>query len=283
MEAALPTRKSRLKYNLLGALAGSLLFGGIATVAILTSPSPYDLRLMAPEQVQQHFSARPELTAEEQREARKYAVVINGDTSALHKGNVTEAYHTLRAAGYTDENIFLFTSNFPRGSDFSSITTPATKESVEFVLTQLEDIIDENDTLLVYTTGHGNKTKSGTTLVLDDTELSASRLRDLIENTRAGRYIIVADQCFSGGIVAAVSSIDGKVTAYSSTDADHTTYCESFARPFWRSFQETSADSNGNGTIELDEAFDRAVYSHRDPEEEGSPQKFRSAGAPNRL
>ncbi|MBI2102297.1 caspase family protein [Candidatus Woesearchaeota archaeon] len=272
-----------MKSVTLGALAGTLLFGGIATVAILTSTSPYDVRLMTSEQVQQRFSERRELTFEEHQEQRKYAVIINGDTSALHKGNVTEAYHTLRAVGYADENIFLFTSNFPRGSDFSSITTLATKESVELVLTRLEDIVDENDTLLVYTTGHGNKDKNGTTVVLDDAELSADRLRELIENTRAGKYIVVADQCFSGGIVAAVSSIEGEVAAYSSTDADHTTYCKSFARPFWESFKDSSADSDGDGTVELEEAFDHAAHSHLNKDEEGSPQKFRSPGAPNEL
>lgn len=238
-----------------------------------------DERLLTSEQVKTILAAREKLTSQEHRQARKYAIVINGDLSPLHKGNVTDAFATLMTSGYSQDNIFLLTSNFPDGRSPFSITARGSEENLLMVFNYLDGVIDSNDTLVVYTTGHGGDS----TLALADSEINIfSDLRNLIRETKAGEYILIADQCYSGAVVEMAKSLEGKVVAYSDIDANHSTYCESFARPFWDSFRTLSADSNNDGIIQLDEAFTLACANHR--KESGDQcQAYHSQNPPTSL
>jgi len=248
---------------------------GIGTILLFDTPK-YDSALLTTEQVKTILVRQPVLTSQDHRERRKYAVVINGDYSSLHKRNVTDAFATLIESGYSQDNIFLLTSNFPPSRNHSSITARGTEENLKIVFNYLDEIIDRNDTLVVYTTGHGGYS----TLALDDNEITVfSVLGKLIKETNAGSYILIADQCYSGAVVEMAKSLDGKVVAYSDIDANHSTFCDSFARPFWDSFRTSSADSNSDGIIQLDEAFTLACANHR--EESGDEcQSYHSQNPP---
>jgi len=237
---------------------------GYMAFKLFSGMGSYDANLLTSEQVNQRLNNRLAITETERRERRKYAIVINGDTSKLHQGNVTEAYESLRELGFKDENIFLLTSNYPREDDSKSVTAKATEANLRRVFDYLDDAVDNNDLILVYTTGHGGTKEGQSTLALADEEISASDLRDLIGSAKAGDYVLVADQCYSGGIAKSVSELAGRVASFSSTDSEHSTYCESFARPFWKSFRNGEADVNGDGTTSLDEAFGYAARNHRE-------------------
>ena len=236
---------------------------GYMWIQLVLSGGSYDPNLLTSEQMTQRLNARPAISSVEHQQRRKYAIVINGDTSKLHQGNVTEAYKSLKHLGFADENIFLLTSNFPREDDNKSITTPATEQNLRRVFYYLDNVVDDNDLVLVYTTGHGGTIGGQSTLALADKEILSSNLKDIVKSTKAGDYVIVADQCFSGGIAQSLSELEGEVTSFSSTDAGHSTYCRSFARPFWTSFRTCEADANQDGTTTLDEAFSYASQEHK--------------------
>lgn len=251
----------------------------------------HESNLLTPEQLEQRLLDRPVVTEAEHGQRKKYAIVLNGDASKLHQGNVTEAYESLKHLGFDEENIFLLTSDYPREDDGKAITIKATEANLRRVFDYLDDTVDTNDLVLFYTTGHGKKQNNQSTVLLADAELSASDLRDLVGSIKAGDYVIVADQCYSGGIAKSFSELEGRVASFSSTDSEHATYCESFARPFWQSFRNGKADVNNDGITTLDEAFEYASRNHKEKigqfsETSGltaNTQKYRTPESPNQL
>lgn len=218
----------------------------------------------------------------EHKQRIKYAVLINGDSSKLHQDNVTEAYKSLRYLGFENSNIFLLTSNYPRPDDGQSITFRATKTNLKKIWNYLGKAVDDNDLVLVYTTGHGSKGKSESGLTLEKEDIAASDLKNLISKTKARDYVVVSDQCYSGGMVKKLSELEGRVTCFSSTDSEHITYCKDFARSFWKSFRNGKADVDCDGTTTLDEAFNYASRKHQEGGETNTVcQVYRTSESPN--
>lgn len=252
-------RKSGVVFRLASlGLVGYLMFKMVSGIGF------NDGNLNSLDEVNKRLNNRPVMTQTEHKQRKRYAVVINGDTSRLHQGNVTEAYQSLKHLGFEDENIFLLTSNYPRDDDGKSITSKGTEKGLRRVFDYLNNVVDDNDLVLIYTTGHGGTEKGQSTLYLDDKQMPASDLKGLVEKVRAGDYVVVSDQCYSGGIAKTLSELKGRVASFSSTDSNHSTYCESFARPFWQSFRNGEADKNGDGTTSLEEAFKYASRNHKE-------------------
>lgn len=278
---------SALRTGLGIGLAGLI---GTAMLKLTSCSWFHESNLLTPEQLERKLLDRPVITEAERQQRKKYAVVLNGDASKLHQGNVTEAYESLKHLGFYEENIFLLTSDYGREDDGKAITAKATEANLRRVFDYLDDAVDNNDLVLLYTTGHGRKQNNQSTVLLADAELFASDLRDMVGSAKAGEYVIVADQCYSGGIAKSLSELEGRVVSFSSTDSDHITYCESFARPFWQSFRNGQADVNNDGTTTLDEAFDYASKNHKEKIGQfpnsgltANTQEYRTPESPNQL
>jgi len=101
-----------------------------------------------------------------------YAVLVNGDTSPLHNANVERAYHVLRALSVPDNNIHVLSNSDPRtGHDAEAgprVNARATTANLANVLGFLAREVDDNDCLLVYTTGHGIREQRQSALCLND-------------------------------------------------------------------------------------------------------------------
>lgn len=224
-------------------IASLLLTGYLLFKSVLGMADP-----LPPEQMlSQRLNNKPVLTKVEHEQRRKYAVIVNGSSDAYFKKNVTIAHECLNAKGFYDENIFLV----------------ASENNFRKVFNYLETIADNNDLLVIYTTGHGDRKGDQSTLCLTDKkQITASDLNDLVSMVKARDKVIVADQCFSGGIVQTLSGLDGRIIAFSSTDAEHPTKGVFFGRYFWNSFRTGKADTNKNGVTSLDEAFNYASQEY---------------------
>lgn len=222
--------------------------------------------LLTSEQLTKNLYYKPVLTQQQHKERRKYAVIINGDFSEFHKGNVKEAYTSMKVLGFVDENIYILSTENPRADvieKINGINAHATAGNVNEVFDSLQKMVDTNDMLVLYTTGHGKCRNNEATLQLEDTDIIQTELKKQLAKAKAQDYVIVCDQCYSGGIASELSTLEGNVVAYSSTDAKHITLCESFARPFWESFRNGNGDKNKDGKTTLDEAFEYAAEIHR--------------------
>jgi len=218
----------------------------------------YDPRLLSTEQVTQRLNNRRNLSEGEKKERNKYAVIVNGSVRKVFQENVSEAHKSLRHLGFSEDNIFLLTSNYPRDSDYEgSITARGTSENLGKVIDYLADSVDSNDLVLVSTTGHGERRENDSTLRLADREISAYELKEKVQQIKAGYYVTFSAQCFSGGMVDAFSKLERSVVAMSSTDSQHPTD-PSFGILFWRSFRNSEADTNNDGVTSWREAFDYA-------------------------
>ncbi|MBI4441394.1 caspase family protein [Candidatus Woesearchaeota archaeon] len=259
-------------------LAQILLFGGMAATGNCND-------LLKTEELKTRLTSMPALTQQQHKERRKYAVIINGDSSALHRGNVHEAYASLQALGFSDQETYILSTEPLRKN---GITAHATAANIPLVLNHLEKRVDANDLLVLYTTGHGVLMRKETGLVLEDAIIAHKGIKKLVGKVKAQDYVCVSDQCYSGGLAKELSTLRGNVVAYASTDESHSTLCQSFARPFWESFRNGKADVNKDKKTTLDEAFEYAAAIHSaaadvGDEESNQAQAYRSKRYPQEL
>ncbi|MDP3918581.1 MAG: hypothetical protein Q8Q35_01585 [Nanoarchaeota archaeon] len=168
-----------------------------------------------------------------------YALIINGDTKGLrHKNNTNNSIDTLERLNY----------------NITILESPSTSQELINTITILGEEIDNNDTLLIYTTGFGINQYGKQALELDNNSISLEHIvEQLKDHINAAKYIIISDQCYSGGILPHLHTLDGYTQAYTSTDGDHRTPCETFANPFWEKLAETK---------DFDKAFCYAADLH---------------------
>jgi hypothetical protein len=207
----------------------------------------------------------------------KYAVLINGDDSEVHEGNVIRAYKTLRAHGFFEENIFILSTNNPRpqvGLRIDTlVTSEATRRNLDAVIDRLAKVSTRNDLVLFYATGHGDRIDDECWLALAlnkishrSTLYSSDRFRQEIPRIPSATTVILMDQCYSGGFATRFKDLADTTThiiAMTDTDERHETYCGYFAETFWSAFDQMKYDTNGDGVVSLKEAYEAAMVVHR--------------------
>ena len=201
-------------------------------------------------------------------EPRFLAVLINGDSSALHKSNLITAFESLRKMGHADDHIVVLSSNFAPTSRYSrggsSINAAASPGNVRAVFNGLKKTCGPEDTVFVYTTGHGSKhPKAGPVLVLENKAAYAAKEFGQSVGALQGKFVAVMDQCFSGALVEAIPSSRPNTVAISAAPSDKKTFCKYFAATFWRSIQDPRCDRNGDGVVSISEAFAPAIKEHK--------------------
>jgi hypothetical protein len=159
-------------------------------------------------------------------ESRKYALLIGGgitkhDTFKSHYKNIEYVANTLKKLGYNDGNIkILFYGG--KSSDRPIVEGKADKKCVIDELSHLEKIIDSNDSLLIFRSGHGiielifeqygilsmnenvpeneNIKVVGTASVMcfPDGSMSYLEFQEKLGRIRAKQIVVILNQCFSG-------------------------------------------------------------------------------------
>ena len=200
---------------------------------------------------------------EPKNEVTEYALLINGDHDIIHhETNIQQAASKLMNIGYDENNIIYLTGqeHDPRRDKLSEHNyKPATAKSLEDAILYLRDKVDNNDLLLVYTTGHGYKKDDKSYLALFDAGLNSIGFAKLLNKIDFGQLIFVADQCFSGGFVDKIECLDRNIIAMSDTDAEHETYCQPFATGFWEAVGNGQYDINGDGNVNALEAYNEGM------------------------
>ncbi|MCX6710173.1 MAG: caspase family protein [Candidatus Woesearchaeota archaeon] len=196
-------------------------------------------------------------------EKDKYAVILNGDPSELHFYNCSTSHSSLENMGFCKDNIFTLSEkpdSYFEEQDFSAFS--GTKENFQRVSDLLSQITDDNDIVLFYLTGHGDRMGGRSALVLKDDYLFDIELKECIDKIDSRITIVVADQCYSGGFADELKNSSKSVIAISDTDAVYQTDCKVFSDSFWKAFSGTSADSNSDSKVSLREAYDFAIEKH---------------------
>jgi hypothetical protein len=168
-----------------------------------------------------------------------HALIVNGDASPTHQRNVELAIDTLVELGYPEGNIQVASDS----------------RSLRRAVAALGERLAADDALLLYTTGHGERRRGQSTLVLRDGQFAASELAALVFGLRFRRLVYIGDQCYSGGFARAFAATERDVVAVSGSDADHQARCEPFVRPLWRAAASPQRDADGDGMVSIEEAY----------------------------
>jgi len=182
---------------------------------------------------------------------KKYALIINGDNESRHLGNVDQAVKALKAEG--DYEFYVASTKKPSTSvqNYQS----ASSENLENLIEGLGSKIDDDDLLVVYTTGHGDlKGNEGACLGLPQECYSFASLNEQLEKLAYGRRIIVMDSCFSGAGLALFA--DKKTTVITQGSPGETVSCQLFSPHFWST---TVPDYDKNDIIDVRERYAYAL------------------------
>ena len=165
--------------------------------------------------------------------ADNFAILIGANTELNHKGNLSMAYQSFLERGYKKENIFILDSDgespfFP-SDGFSGLN------SISLLLNSFQNIVENNDTLFVYITGHGGRKDNKSFIILNSSEgLYYNKFFDALKKINPKHGIIFNDICF------AEIEIINDLCEYiflTATDKNNTSYGNGFPRTFWDAFR----------------------------------------------
>lgn len=200
---------------------------------------------------------------------RKYAVVVNGDARELrHLENVQRAVTALKREGYE-----VYVANPVRVSGADHYRKGNLRD-LEGLVAELNQRIDANDELVIYTTGHGGeeKTSGAGTLCLTDGCAGAPVAR-LLDAIRHGQRTVVMDNCY-GGNWNKIFTNDPKTLFISGGSKNEIDSCQEMAPRLWAP-KNTIPDLNHDGKISWQERYAHAMQP---PPSHSAPQFVASAG-----
>jgi len=172
-------------------------------------------------------------------ESIKYALLIGGGLCELDNfntfyKNIEYVANSLNQLGYNDNNVkILFYGG--RSSSYPLVEDNATKRNVIAELRRYEKIMDENDSLLIFRSGHGIielvfvkcsiltidekatekviKKTIGTAAVMNfpDGSLSYIQFQEILDRIKAKQIIVILNQCYSGQFTEIATNVDNTV------------------------------------------------------------------------
>lgn len=163
-----------------------------------------------------------------------YVVLIGANTELRHKGNLSTAYQTLIERGYDRKNIYILD---PDGrSPFYPATDIASIKSIEILFEHLSNLVGQEDTFLLYVTGHGKRFGGISYVILNPAEKISSQalLRHINKIYPSSGYLFF-DQCYFD---ISFRPINCNWLLIAVANKDTTSYGTSFPRHFWGFIRE---------------------------------------------
>jgi len=229
----------------------------------------------------------------------KYALLITGHDEKRFIHELGQIYNALIESGFKRGDIYVLGAEelSYRGKPHEipyPVDDIATRRTIETVFSHLKKKIDEQDLLVVHISGHGDKMafdhggrvvtkfKQATseetyqkvtrvTMPWEDDVILGSEgnvteleLESYLSKLRPRVGIVSTDVCYGGGIAERV----GKnrfigISASRKDETAHSSVGDSFGGFFYQAFVNSQeSDTNGDGTVTLDEAFDYAKRMH---------------------
>lgn len=179
-----------------------------------------------------------------------YAVLLGAHTELRHLGNLSLAYQVLIEQGYQREHIYILESE--GDATYFPTTDVASRATVARLFDHLRKVVEPQDTLLIYVTGHGRRVNATSetrgktqalgvsTIVLNrDEELADWELGAMLEGIAPSVGIAFFDQCYGAIFATAMRSCN--FVSITTAAEDETSYGVSFPRAFWSAFRLPSA------------------------------------------
>jgi hypothetical protein len=195
--------------------------------------------------------------------------LIGANTELRHRGNLSMAYQVLMEQGYKRENVFILDSEGE--SPFFPVTDVTTRASMQHLFAHLKRIVEPQDTLLLYVTGHGRRVTAdkedngqkgtigvSTILLNKSEEMSDWEFSILLEGLNPETGIAFFDQCY--GARFSMISKSCNFVFITTADEAETSYGVTFPRAFWSAFREPDL---AKGSLTVLDAFKFAMVADR--------------------
>ena len=246
----------------------------------------------------------------------KYAVIINGGGDVCQNyvrywNECSAMYQTLTAHGYSSSNIYVAMSDGTNpaidlkvssmyymsspldldGDGNDDIQYAATRENIEYIFEELSDVMDAEDDLFIFMTGHGAYVPGLGDLeglifynkyILwgDNSYITDAEFANLLTPIQAHTINILMEQNYSGGFIDDFANRDNIVitTACSIGERSHAMQNGAYSEfiyywlsgvngstpsmyPYYSSQPITdSADENQDGYVSMEEAYNYAAF-----------------------
>ncbi len=225
-----------------------------------------------------------------------YAVIISGGASKgsnwIRYWNDCQAMYKVltQVYGYKKSNIYCLISdgtnpaadralydgsydNSPIDLDndgVNDVAYDATKNSISTVFNVLQNKLNPNDFLFIFSTDHGSATNNDVILNLWNDEITATQFAIEVDKVNAGHIGVTMEQCYSGGFISKLCKQDRSIaTACLPNELSYAKAPDYLYNDFvyhWISAVgkktpsglTVNADSNSDGKISLHEAFQYA-------------------------
>lgn len=190
--------------------------------------------------------------------AKKYAILINGDTEDKHLDNIERAAATLNSAGF---DLFVLNPQ-PLVHSRPDFYVEPNPENLRRLVKEIRS--DKDDFLVIYTTGHGNAETKKREAKIAGTEITLKELHDTAGKIPYGSRFVAMDQCYSGD--AAAAWFDSSSCFVSPDWKARGTTCRHFAPYLWNHPEliiDGGGDLNNDGFISLQERFSYAAGNYR--------------------
>lgn len=206
--------------------------------------------------------------------AAHWALILNGDGGPHHVRNCLDAYSALRANGFTDESIFLLSSEPGSRKDSAVLLGPRdgapTPRNLAAVFRYLREELRPSDTFVLYVTGHGGVstrsrrpspfielvTRRANEAPAKGPKLELRALAAYLRPLRPRRGLLLFDQCYGQAFVRSLGHAPYLGIALSAKAEE--VYCQNFSPVFWRELRRAGTERQRTSGASLQGAFDRA-------------------------
>jgi hypothetical protein len=229
---------------------------------------------------------------EQDEEPDKFAVLVGGNMSWWMWSAQNEAYSALTGAGFPEENIYVLSEK--SGIKDYRVDDITSRESLTTLFDHVGKRIGPEDALFVFFNGHGtwgiksptDSTRTTTAFCLPyphhEDHIFQKDLTPLTESVNTSHKVIMFDMCCAGGLAGQARRL-GWETISASTEYGNSAYSygSAVSRNFFRAFSDTTSDTDGDGILSLDEAFNYAKKngSELNGDKNYPFKKFSSKGA----
>lgn len=182
-------------------------------------------------------------------EVKCYGLVINGFSDDRFLETVQKSVDVLEDMGC---ETFVASPEKPADADHYIPPKPG---KIKKAIKELEGKIDDDDELVIYTTGHGGKKDSIGTLCLGAGWNCPKSITDMLDKIKYGQRTVIMVQCFSGNWNKVFLN-DPKTLLSTAGSKDEAVCGDIFANYYW---DNSITDLNDDGVISWQERYAYAV------------------------
>lgn len=162
----------------------------------------------------------------------RYLLALNGDEGEFaeaHRYNVHDSFRAVLKQNFPDTNLF----------SISPKSVKPTRNNVFAIFNELANVVNKDDTVVVYTTGHGVANNGMGYLQLSgktgENYITSKELVGCMKKLNNAKIVYVGDQCYSGAFLNEIKNSGLNAVGAVNTDADHAvTNYFTFSLPFWK-------------------------------------------------